>query len=600
MGFGIDVGSSTLKIVQVNRTLKGFRVVGAARRRLPKIDKPEESRQVVGRSVRELLGLREGRVGVVGLSGRDINLKLVQQAQMPAVNYRTMMGYEVDQARGSENALYGDFCTLREPDPYFPGYLAMVGLGKVSYVDERIGAAQAAALDVRDAVPTPFALYIAYRNAYGVENGTILLLDIGADNTDVAIVRGGRLIFCRNVSTGSRVFDQNISGMAGIGVDEAEARKIQYGNLGQGGDGADPREDEVRPAVRTSAGQLAGIIQSSINFAKTQLNDRELAIDKIYLSGGGARLRGLLEYLASATKIPVELLNPFQNVELGPMQEQDDFKSLPTDMAEALGLAQISAGGGAGVLSILPDRLKARRNFMRGTMFLVVAGIALGVGLVAATVLGLIRRGTAAGELAKFNAETSAVNQRVQQLDNHEEELRKLVAKRRLLDSHVVPGRNLLDAVQKLRRTLPDGIYIRGLEFVNLADDRNAETGPRRVVFGYPGRGILEGIVQRGKGLDPANDPELKIRLVDAGAQAEPESFSRASMAGTIHVESPWLAVVIRGEIDETIKGGPGTVLDDIRLQFTDPVRGVTAELHEEGASTRAGWRGFRILLRTD
>ncbi len=599
MGYGIDIGAANLKIVQVRRTLNGFRIVGASRKRLPRVEKPEETKQNAIRGVREALGLREGQVAVVGLSGRDINLKTVQQAQMKPIQYRTMMGYEVDQARGSDNQLYGDFCTLREPDPYYPNYLAMVGLAKVAYVDDRLAIAQSAGLDVRDAVPTPFAIYTAYHNAYGDENGTVMLLDIGAETTDLVLVRGGRLIFCRNVSTGARVFDQNISSMAGLSSDDAEARKIQYGTLGAPAEGADPREEEIRPAIRTSAGQLAGVITSSITFAKGQLNDRELTVDKIYVSGGGARLKGLPEYLQSSTKIAVEVLDPFKNCEWGSIGDNPDAKQLPSDLVAALGLAQISTQSrGGSILSIIPDRLKVRRNFFRSAVFLIAAGVVLAVGVAAATGVAIMRRSAAAAELAKFQEETKAVSDRITQLDKLEEELRVLIAKRRLLDSHVAPGRGLLETVLKLRKTLPDGIHVRTVELVNLAEDRAATPGgPRRLVFSYPNRGILEGTVPRGKTESP-NDPDVRVHLSDAAGHSEPEVFSKGAMIGAIPVDAPWLGVLVKGEIDDNIKGGPGTVLDDLRLNFTDPLRGVSAEIFQEGPGNRPGWQTFRMVLR--
>src|SRR5688572_14807613 len=226
MGFGIDLGATSLKVVRLQRTLRGFRMVGAARMHIPA--GKSRSEEAAG-ALRELLARTNPTVGVVGLGGRDVNLQVVQQSAMAPANYRAMMGYELEQRRGAEGELYGDYATLREPDPYNPGYIAMVGIAKRDYVDDRIGLVAGAGIDVRDAVPTPFALFAAYRNAYGNENGTILLADIGAENTDLALVRGGKLIFCRNVSTGAAVVDQGVARLGGLSAEEAEARKIQIG-----------------------------------------------------------------------------------------------------------------------------------------------------------------------------------------------------------------------------------------------------------------------------------------------------------------------------------------------------------------------------------
>src|SRR5690242_19794529 len=150
MGFGVDIGSSAVKVVSVRRTFGGYKVVGVARRRVAR----GAERPALQKAVTEALGPRNGQnAGVVGLSGRDINLQIVQQPAMKPLNYRVMMGYELDQRKGEATDLYLDFCTLREPDQFFPQYLALIGIGKSAYVDDRIDLLMKSSLDVRDAVP---------------------------------------------------------------------------------------------------------------------------------------------------------------------------------------------------------------------------------------------------------------------------------------------------------------------------------------------------------------------------------------------------------------------------------------------------------------
>jgi len=596
MGFGIDIGAGAIKVARVQRTLRGFRVVGAARRRMA----AGGDAKAAARALRELLAATQPGPGVVGLGGRDINLQIVQQPSMPAANYRAMMGYELEQRRGAEGALYGEYATLREPDPYNPGYLAMAGIAKREYVDDRIAVAAGAGVDVRDAVPTPFALFAAYRNAYGVENGTVMLLDIGAETTDLVLVRGGKLLFCRNVATGSRVFDNGIAGMASVTRDEAEARKIRFGNLGPSSDAADPREEEIRPAVRAGAGQLAGAIQSSIGFSRTQLGEKDLTVDKIYISGGGARLLGLTGYLQSSLKIPVEPLDPFRNVDLPNFEGAEELKSLPTDMTAALGLAEIQADRSAcgEVLSILPDRLKARRNFFQGPAYLVAAGILMLVGVIAVTAVAAIRRGAAESERSAFQEKNKGVQDRIQKVNDYEASIRTLLAKRRMLESQVAPGRGVLDSILKMGKVVPEGVHIRSVRLVNLAEVMTNMAPPQRIVFSPPGKGILEGVIPPRKATAAPPQGEITVRVVEAGSRGETEKFPPDALHGAVTVDAPWLGVQIEGEVDDQVKGTPSVVLDDLKLQLADPSRGVVAELHQEGASSRPGWQLFKIILR--
>ncbi len=589
MAYGIDIGASSLKVVALRRTLGGFRVVGAGRRRIPKI--AGDPKPVMQKLLYDAMGGGEGkRVGVVGVSGRDVNLQVVNQPKTTAVNYRQLMGYEVEQRRGAAGDLYADWCTLREPDPYFPQYLAMVGVAKSAFINDRISTAGGARVEVRDAVPNAFALFEVYRNCYDLEGGTQLLLDIGADNIDMALVRGGRLIFARNVSTGSRVFDTNLAGSGGTSPEEAEARKIQYGNLGPPADDADPREEEMRPAMRTGAGQLAGIINSSVQFAKTQLQDRELAVDKVYLSGGGARLRGFKEYLAGALKLPIEVLDPFRRINAKALEEVEDFRQLPSDMAVAIGLAMISASNGRGParISIVPDLIRKRRNFAQGPLYLVVGGAILLAVMLVVTAVGFVRKAAHESALADFTARTKSVSDRITELDKVEAQQRDVVAKSEMLLAQGLAGRGAVDIISKLRKVLPEGVNVRKVEFSDLSGRPHNPLPKRRCLFHLPGRGLVIGALVK-----DAKDGEGN--LVMANGESVP-----SVEAGEVKMwQAPSRGVQVEGEIDENIKGGASATLDSIKNQLNDPSRGVAAEIpFQEAAKGRPGWREFRILVR--
>src|SRR5579864_2529860 len=502
MGYGVDLGSSGIKVVSVKRTLGGYKIIGAARKR---VAKGADSLGLL-KALAETLGPRNGAsAGVVGLSGRDINLQVVQQPAMKPLNYRVMMGYEIDQRKGEATDLYLDYCTLREPDAFFPQYLALIGIGKSAYVDERIDLLTKSSLDVRDAVPNSFALFAAYQNAYGSEPGTVMLLDIGSDNMDIGFVRGGRLIFARNVSSGARVFDLQISGATGCSPEEAERKNVVYANLGPAEAGEDEEsEGSVRGPVRSAAGQLSGFITSSINHAKGQLNDRELAIDKIYLSGGGSRLRGLPEYLAGALKIPVEILDPFQKLG-GPA-----IRELPTDLAIAIGLAQlVSPPANATTLSILPDPLKKRRAFFRTGLWLAVGAGVMAATLLILTVLAFFQMRTKKDRLEEFLGQTSEITKKMEEMEDLERDQREMVAKSDYLLSHLSGGRVLLDSISRLSKSLPNEIRLRDVKISDptaKGSGRNLRGDERtRAAFTVRRRGLVLGEVES------ENDQEIRI-----------------------------------------------------------------------------------------
>lgn len=599
MGYGVDLGSSGIKVVSVKRTLGGYKVIGAARKRLPKgADKVSQLKALA-----ETLGPRNGaRAGVVGLSGRDINLQVVQQPMMKPLNYRVMMGYELDQRKGEATDMYLDYCTLREPDSFFPQYLALIGIGKSAYVDDRIDLLAKSNVDVRDAVPNSFALFAAYQNAYGTEPGTVMLLDIGSDNMDFAFVRGGRLIFARNVSSGARVFDLQISGATGCSPEEAEVRKVTAATLGPAEAGEDEEaEDSIRGPVRSAAGQLSGFITSSINHAKGQLNDRELAIDKIYLSGGGARVKGLPEYLSGAVKIPVEILDPFQKVDTSAVEKlgATAIRELPTDLAVAVGLAQlVSPPATATTLSILPDALKKRKGFFRTSLWLAAGGAVLLATLLILTVVGFLQMKSKQQRLEEFLAQTSEISKKMDEMEGLEREQREMLAKSDYLLSHLSAGRVLLDSISRLSKSLPPEIRLRDVKVLDPGASgkgagRGRNDGERlRAGFTVRRRGLVMGEIE--------SETEQEIRLVGQGDPFRDEDIVDGLKQGVIRWPSYGRVISLTGEIDENIRGGAREALNTMRDQLTDASRGVRASLKEQKASDKPGWRQFEMQIAFD
>jgi hypothetical protein len=512
---------------------------------------------------------------------------------MKPLNYRVMMGYELDQRKGQATDLYLDFCTLREPDQFFPQYLALIGIGKSAYVDARIELLARTGLDVRDAVPNSFALYAAYRNAYGTEGGTVLLLDVGSDNMDMAFIRGGKLIFARNASSGARVFDGQLSGVLNLSMDDAERLKVARANLGPGREGEE--EDEIRGPIRSAAGQISGFITSSINHAKVQLNDRELAIDKIYLSGGGARVAGLPEYLQGALKIPVELLDPFRKMDTSTIDRMggEEWRRLPTDVAVAIGLGQLVSpppGQAGSTLSILPDGVKKRRNFFRRGLWLGIAGAAVAASLLVLTVLAFIRKGTQESALEKFQEATKDVKSRIREMDELEIEMRDLAAKIDSLLWPVTNGRGVLDIVARLKKTLPREISLRDVRLTEPGAGRQAGRAPaggsesQRVAVNVKGRGLVIGEVEN------TDAGEIRIRGQQPIAKAD-------VLGDPVYWASMTREVTIVGEVDENIRGGPREALNALKDQLSDPSRGVKASSPSQRPSDKPGWRMFEIRI---
>ncbi|MBI5369334.1 MAG: pilus assembly protein PilM, partial [Planctomycetes bacterium] len=291
MGIGLDVGSYAIKALRVRRKGGRLQVTGLARTRVNTLAEggAADARATVGEPLARLAGAA-GLAGgaTVGITGRELNLRFTLIPPVAPDQLRTMMEHEVIQIAGkSGGQVYVDHVGLEYPWKPLPVPM-IVALGKSAYVEERMALFKSGGIAVRELAPNSLALFHAHRAIAGAAGlpGTSLLVDVGAENVDLVLVRDGRLVFARNVSGGGRVFTEALAGTLKTAPAKAEEMKLREGSLTAAG------SEGVRMALANAAGQLQSLLSSSINFAKTQTQLPDLAPERIVVSGGGARGAG--------------------------------------------------------------------------------------------------------------------------------------------------------------------------------------------------------------------------------------------------------------------------------------------------------------------
>ncbi len=142
----------------------------------------------------------------------------------------------------------------------------------------------------------------------------ILLIDIGGGTTDLALWKEGSLLFSSSLPIGGQHFTYDLAQALRISQMEAERLKVKEGTLFeedksvtlQGLVGMKPREISsrlLREILLARSYELATVIQKT-------LKEKELLkfmTGGIVLTGGGAYLKGLIEFFESFFQKPVKL-----------------------------------------------------------------------------------------------------------------------------------------------------------------------------------------------------------------------------------------------------------------------------------------------------
>jgi type IV pilus assembly protein PilM len=180
-----------------------------------------------------------------------------------------------------------------------------------------------------------FALQNCYEVNYQPRQGEIVaLLNVGAATMNINILNGTRSIFARDASVGGSQYTGLLQKELGISFEQAESVKRGMALP----DGVEPKP--IQPIIEAVSETLALEVKKTFDFYRTTAQESEATIQKILLAGGGSKLPGLPEFLAARFDIPVEVFDPFRQIEVDATKFDPDYmREIVPEMAVAVGLA---------------------------------------------------------------------------------------------------------------------------------------------------------------------------------------------------------------------------------------------------------------------
>lgn len=469
-GIGVDCGSDGVRVVVARRkglTLEILRAASAAFERSPRDGSCENPLDELASGLAGM-GVK-GSGATVGISGRDVVLRYTQVPAVSPLRLKTLMTFEIREiAEKAGGDVIADYGLIAAPEGAEGEGTVLVGLAKEGFLAPRIDSIEKSGIRVRGACPASVALFNCFlKNGDFRAGETTLLLDIGAENLDIAIQRDGDLLFARNVSAGGRLFTEAVMGAFNASYEKAETLKIEKGSIGPRSPGspADPAVEKAGHALRGVAGQILSAIQSSIQFCRNQARRPDLQLGRVLLSGGGAALGGLKDYLASALEVSCEIFDPFKSAELSKLDpaEREVLEAAPHEFAVALGLAEMGLDERFFRLEILPESVRKKRHFREKTVFLVAAGVLAVAYLGAEFAIGRKNRALADERHDALRATKTRFERERDRFEALVKDTADLGAKIDLLSEKAAPGAALATAVALVQETIPQEIWLKSL-----------------------------------------------------------------------------------------------------------------------------------------
>lgn len=331
--FGLDIGSSAVKVVELAEAKGAFTLQTFASVPLPRDVIAEgtiKDPAVVTEAIKECVdkaGIKS-KAAVISISGRE---GMTKRVPLPKVSARELADAIVLEAEHhipfAVDDVFLDFQVVGESGNTMD--VMLVAVKKVKVL-EYVTAVEEAGLQAVVVDLDAFAIQNEYElNNPGNGGEAVALIDIGASVMKTNVVRGGASIFARDVAFGGNNYTDAIAQRLNLPFEKAEAAKL--------GQSVGVNWNDTVPALEAVSRELSLEVQRTFDyFASTTESER---IGKIVLSGGCARLAGLDEFLSSSWGIPVEVARPFQALQVDPARfPAAEIERVGPSLAVAVGL----------------------------------------------------------------------------------------------------------------------------------------------------------------------------------------------------------------------------------------------------------------------
>lgn len=315
---GLDIGSSSVKIVQLKEGKHGYALVNFGMIGIPPetiVDNAIMNSAAVVEVIKELLNstkIRERNV-VMGLSGHSVIIKKITLPSMSQEQLEEAIHWEAEQYIPFDINDVSMDVTILNPHSTVAGQMdVLLVAAKKEMVQDYVAIAAEAGLTPVVIDVDVFALQNMFEINYETNpQETVVLCNIGAVTTNLNIINSGISLFTRDLTVGGNMITEEIMKGLNISFEEAEALKVG-GQTTYDGDSVIPQE--VDKIIQSQADMIANEIQRSIDFYTATTADS--SIGKIYVCGGSAKIVSILRMLEARLNIPVELVNPFRNIEI--------------------------------------------------------------------------------------------------------------------------------------------------------------------------------------------------------------------------------------------------------------------------------------------
>ena len=349
---GLDLGHHTIKAAQVERHGGHWKVTKYGTAPTPENaikDSVVLDHEAVGEAIRHLMretGMTATNANIA-VSGGTVVVRMVRIPKMPEATLRKSIKYEA--SRYVPTSVEDSYIEFEIVDEAGEGQMdVLIVAAPRELVESRMRACKAAGLKVAVVDVEAFAAYrslIESDTERPWSNETIAVVDIGDSGTNMSVVRSGVFSMTRTIPQGGHMFTEALRSYFKLSEEDAELGKAQLDVSELIMDGP-PRENPPLRGLQPHLDDLVREIRRSLNYYQSQQTDgnKDKGVSLVLLSGGGAKMHGLADYVGHKLALETRSTGVFDNSVF--VNSAADGES-GVDIAVASGLAMRAAGNAA-------------------------------------------------------------------------------------------------------------------------------------------------------------------------------------------------------------------------------------------------------------
>lgn len=313
---GLDISSTSVKLLELKTTKRGYKVVSYVVEPLPANAVNEKNLQdveVVGEAIKRAYKRAETRcksAAVAVPSAMVITKVITMPSDLRDHEMEAQIQLEADQYIPYPlEEINLDFHVLgvSEESPELVDVL--LAASRSENVEDRTAASEIGGLTVKIVDVEPYTMETAFSLIQhqlldGGEDKTVAVIDIGATMTSLSVMRNNKLIYTREQPFGGKQLTEEIMRRYGLSYEDA-GRVKRTGGL----------PENYVPEVLTPYKQL--VAQQINRFLQFFFSgDKNDYVDQIVLAGGSATILGLDELIEQHIGTPTVVANPFEHIEV--------------------------------------------------------------------------------------------------------------------------------------------------------------------------------------------------------------------------------------------------------------------------------------------